>query len=153
MAKQRYYPDLTVEGYVAYRQDFADFVGLQISVDLPLFPGDRQDRQLAAAQRLADASSERKSDISRKLHAETTQRYTDWVHYSARAKAFAEHVVPTAQRQIEAARSAYGAGRGNFSAVLRARLALLDVQMQQLALAVESARAAARLQYLVGEPQ
>ena len=77
LAKQSYKPDLTVEGYFAYRQDFADF----------------------------DAA-----------------------------------LLPDARRRIDAARQSYAAGRGSFDAVLTARRAALDVQLQRLALAVEWAR-------------
>ena len=45
------------------------------------------------------------------------------------------------------ARGAYQAGRGSFDTVLLARRGLLDVRLQRLALAVESARAQVRLDY------
>ena len=56
-------------------------------------------------------------------------------------------IIPDAERRVETARSAYQAGRGSFDTVLLARRGLLDVQLQRLALAVESARAQVRLDY------
>ena len=151
LAKQSYKPDVTIEGYFAYRQDFSDFVGLQVSVDLPLFTRNRQDRNLAAAVRLADASAQQSVDLQRRLRAEVTQRYVDRLHYNARLRDFDKLMLPESQQRIEAARSAYAAGRGTFDAVLLARRSRLDVQLQRLAVAVDAARAQVRLRYLVGE--
>ena len=151
LARQNYKPDLTIEGYFAYRQDFADFVGVQVSVDLPLFTRNRQDRALAAALHLADASQDQRNDLLRRLHAEVAQYYLDWRHYAVRAADFDTTILPTAQRRIDAATRSYAAGRGSFDALLSARRGVLDAQLQRLALAVESARAQVRLQYLVGQ--
>lgn len=148
LARQSYRPDFSLEGYFAYRQDFADFVGVQLSVDLPTFTRNRQDRTLAAALEQSTASTERKRDLLRTLHAEVSQDYLDRQHYQARAQAFDETIIPDARRRVDAARSAYGAGRGSFDAVLLARRSLLDTQLQRLSLTVEAARAQVRLDYL-----
>jgi outer membrane protein TolC len=149
LAKQAYKPDLSVEGYVAYRPDYADFVGLQLSIDLPYFTRNRQDRQLAAAVQQATASEERRRDVLRELHAQVMQEALDVDHYRQRVDEFDSSILPDAQRRAETARSAYESGRGDFDAVLAARRGLLDAQLQRLALAVEAARAAVRLHYLV----
>jgi len=68
-------------------------------------------------------------------------------HYEERVAVFDESIIPDGQHRVDAARSAYQSGRGSFDAVLLARRSLLDVQLQRLALAVEAARAQARLDY------
>ena len=151
LARQSYKPDFAVEGYFAWRQDFPDFVGLQVSVDLPLFTHDRQNRALAATLHLADASAEQRNDLLRSLRAEVEQAYVDWRHYASRAAEFDSQILSDARRRSAAAQAAYAAGRGSFAAILAARRNALDVQLQRLALAVESVRAQVRLQYLVGE--
>lgn len=147
LARQSYKPDYSVEVYYAYRRDFADFVGIQFKVGLPYFTKNRQDRGLAAALQQSRASEERKRDLLRELHAEVSQDYVDRRHYEERVADFDASILPDAQHRVEAARSAYQAGRGAFDAVLLARRGLLDVQLQRLALAVEAARAQVRLQY------
>jgi outer membrane protein, heavy metal efflux system len=147
LARQAYKPDFSVEGYVAYRPGFADFVGIQVSVGLPYFTRNRQDPELAAAFERSRASKDRKRDLLRELHAQVSQDYLDWHHYRERVGEFDTTIIPTAARRIEDARSAYQAGRGSFDAVLLARRSLLDIQLQRLALAVEAARAQVRLQY------
>jgi outer membrane protein, heavy metal efflux system len=147
LARQSYKPDYSIEVYYAYRRDFADFVGVQFTVGLPYFTKDRQDRGLAAALQQSRAGEDRKRDLLRELHTQISQDYVDRRHFQERAADFDASIVPDASRRVEAARSAYQSGRGSFDAVLRARRSLLDVRLQRLALAVESARAQVRLDY------
>jgi outer membrane protein, heavy metal efflux system len=147
LARQSYKPDYSIEVYYAYRRDFADFVGVQFTVGLPYFTKDRQDRGLAAALQQSRASEDRKRDLLRELHTQISQDYVDRRHFEERAADFDASIVPDASRRVEAARSAYQSGRGSFDAVLLARRSLLDVRLQRLALAVESARAQVRLDY------
>jgi cobalt-zinc-cadmium efflux system outer membrane protein len=147
LARQAYKPDFSVEGYVAYRPGFSDFVGIQVSVGLPYFTKKRQDPELAAAFERSRASKDRKRDLLRELHARVSQDYLDWHHYRERVGEFDASIIPNAMRRIEEARGAYQAGRGSFDAVLSARRSLLDIQLQRLSLAAEAARAQVRLQY------
>jgi cobalt-zinc-cadmium efflux system outer membrane protein len=147
LARQSYKPDYSVEVYYAYRRDFSDFVGIQFKVGLPYFTKDRQDRSLAAALQQSRASQDRKRDVLRELHAEVSQDYVDRRHYEERVADFDASIIPDAKARVEAARSAYQVGRGSFDAVLLARRSLLDVELQRLALVVESARAQVRLDY------
>jgi len=147
LARQSYKPDYSVEVYYAYRRDFSDFVGVQFKVGLPYFTKNRQDRGLAAALEQSHASEDRKRDLLRELHAEVHQDYVDRQHYEERVADFDASIIPDAERRAESALSAYKAGRGNFDTVLLARLGLLDVRLQRLALAAESARAQVRLDY------
>jgi outer membrane protein, heavy metal efflux system len=147
LAKQSYKPDYSVEVYYAYRRDFADFVGIQFKVGLPYFTKNRQDRGVAAALEQAHASEYRKRDLLRELHTQISQDYVDRRHFQERVADFDASIIPDAQHRVDAARSAYQSGRGSFDTVLLARRSLLDVQLQRLALAVESARAQVRLDY------
>jgi len=147
LARQSYKPDYSVEVYYAYRRDFADFVGIQFKVGLPYFTKNRQDRGVEAALQQAHASEDRKRDLLRELHTQISQDYADRRHFQERVADFDATIIPDAQHRVDAARSAYQSGRGSFDSVLLARRSLLDVQLQRLALAVESARAQVRLDY------
>jgi cobalt-zinc-cadmium efflux system outer membrane protein len=147
LARQSYKPDYSIEVYYAYRRDFSDFVGVQFTVGLPYFTKDRQDRGLSAALQQSHASEDRKRDLLRELHSQISQDYVDRRHFEERVADFDASIIPDASRRGDAARSAYKSGRGSFDAVLQARRGLLDVQLQRLALAVESARAQVRLDY------
>ena len=148
LARQAYKPDVSVEFYFAYRPDFSDFVGVQFTIPLPYFTHNRQDRDLAAARQQSRATEERRRDALRELHTQVNQSYVDWQHFTQRVAEFDTAIVPDAEHRVDAARSAYAAGRGVFDAVLLARRSLLDVRLQRLSLFVESARAQVRLEYL-----
>jgi cobalt-zinc-cadmium efflux system outer membrane protein len=147
LARQSYKPDYSVEVYYAYRRDFADFVGIEFKVGLPYFTKDRQDRSVAAALEQSHASEDRKQNLLRELHTQISQDYVDRRHFQERVDDFDASIIPDAGRRVEAAQTAYRSGRGTFDAVLLARRSLLDVQLQRLTLAVESARAQVRLDY------
>lgn len=151
LARQAYKSDFSVEGYFGYRPAYADFVGVQVTMDLPLFTARRQDRDLAAALRQSDAAQDRKADVLRELHAQATEDYIDWHHARERTASFDTDIIPEAQRRAAAAQGAYGAGKGSFDAVLMARRSLLDVRLQRLALAVDTARAQVRIQYFTAQ--
>ena len=147
LARQSYKPDYSVEVYYAYRRDFADFVGIGFKVGLPYFTKNRQDRGLTAALQQSRASEDRKRDVLRELHAQVSQDYLDRRHFEERVAEFDASIIPDAQHRVEASRVAYQAGRGSFDAVLLSRRSLLEVQLQRLAIAVDSARAQVRLDY------
>jgi outer membrane protein, heavy metal efflux system len=149
LARQAYKPDVSVEGYFAYRPGFSDFVGVQVTVDLPYFTKNRQDPELAAAFQRSRASADRKRDTLRELRSQVSEVYLDWQHFRQRVGEFDIHIIPDAARRIEDARKAYEAGRGSFDAVLLARRSLIDIRLQRLALVVEVTRAQVRLQYFV----
>lgn len=147
LARASYKPDYSVEVYYAYRREFSDLVGIQVSVALPFFARDRQDRGLAAALQQSHASEDRKRDLQRELHTQVSQDFLDRQHFGQRGVEFDASIIPDAQHRVDAARGAYQSGRGDFDAVLLARRSLLDVQLQRLALAVEVARSQVRLDY------
>ncbi|MBS0377184.1 MAG: TolC family protein [Proteobacteria bacterium] len=149
LARQAYKPDVSVEGYFAYRPGYSDFIGIQFTIDLPYFTKNRQDPELAAALEKSHASTDRKRDALRELHTQVSQIHLDWQHYRQRVGEFDTTILPNAERRIQDARSSYQAGRGSFDAVLLARRSLIDLRLQRLALAVEAARAQVRLQYFV----
>ena len=84
LARQAYKPDFSVEGYLAYRPGFSDFVGIQFTIDLPYFTKNRQDPELAAAFHRSHASADRKQDALRELHTQVSQNYLDWRHFGER---------------------------------------------------------------------
>ena len=151
LARQAYKSDFSVEGYFGYRPDYADFAGIQVSLDLSFFTANRQDRDLAAALRQSNAAEDRKADALRELRAQATEDYIDWHHDRERASTFDSDIIPDAQRRIAAAQASYAAGRGALDAVLMARRSLLDMQLQRLTLAVDAARAQVRLQYFAAQ--
>jgi outer membrane protein TolC len=141
-------PDWNVElGYNQRGSAFPDMVSVQFGIDLPIFPDQRQNRNLASKNALLEKARAQRDDNAREMRADIATHYANWHGYRQRAEHFERSVLPTAQARIDSALAAYRAGQGNFSAVLEAQRALLELQLQRLSLAVDAARAQVQLHY------
>jgi len=147
LAQKAYRPDWEVDAYYGNRPDFPDYVGLRLTVDLPVFTGNRQDQRLEEGRaRLERATAEREGARREQL-AEAQAALAAWEDTRARLTRFDERVLPQASTAAQAAQAAYAAGQGTLAGVLQARQAALDAEVQRLELAVDSVRAHLRLQY------
>lgn len=142
-------PDWGVE--LAYQKrgpDFGDMVSFQISADLPLFTGSRQDPQIRARQKALNSISAGREAMLREHEAsleddiavlETLQRQIERTQTQAR---------PVVQQKLDLQLAAYRSGRGDLGVVLAARRELRDTELQGLTLRNQLHVLAARLHYL-----
>lgn len=147
-ARQAYKPDIGVDlAYGLRGGGETDFVSLVVSMDLPVFTANRQDRRLAA--RLADVGKGERMLEDRRLEllAELRAAYADWRGVQERMQAYERDILPLAVRRVESALAGYGAGKLAFERVLEARRGELEARLAWLNLRVERARAAARLKF------
>jgi outer membrane protein TolC len=148
MARQAYKPDWSVDvSYGIRGEGRADTLKVMVGVDLPLFPGKRQDRRLAA--RLAEIEGMRAmlEDRRRMLAAELATAWADWQSADGRLLRLDREILPLAGRRIESALTAYQTGRAGYDRVLEARRAELTARLDRLDLEVARAKAALMLQY------
>lgn len=148
-ARKATLPDWRLELGYGYREAFAELVTLQVGIDLPLFTGQRQDRDTAAAHAEVESADARREDALRALGTEATLAHHDWERVRTRREAFDDAVLKPAQASVQSALAAYGAGRGTLATLLDARRMLLDAQRQALKLDVEAARLRIGLQYFL----
>ena len=148
LARQDYRPDWSVELGYGYRPAFTDYVNLQLSIALPVFTANRQDRELAARQAERERAQFMRDDEWRQHAAEARLNLGDWTRLETRLKSYDDSILPEAEARIEAARLAWAAGSGTLAAVLDARRAALDARMRRLDLEADRARHALRLRYL-----
>lgn len=154
LAKQAYQSDFSVEVGYGHRPAFSDYVNLQVSVDLPVFTANRQDRGLAARQSELLRAEALREDSYREHAAEARLNHGDWTRLGARLAHFDDSILPEADARIEAARLAWGAGSGSLSEVLAARRAALDARLRRLDLETDRSRHALQLRYLAArEPE
>lgn len=143
------HPDWGVE--LAYQKrgpDFGDMVSFQVSADLPLFTGSRQDPQIRARQK-ALSSIDAERDAMQREHAaaleadiatsQALQRQIDRLQQQA---------LPLVQQKLELQLTAYRSGRGDLGAVLAARRELRDTELQGISLMRQQQVLAARLHYV-----
>lgn len=141
-------PDWGLElAYQRRGRAFGDMVSVQVTIDLPVFPGARQDPQIAAraaAQRAAQAELEvARRELAQALEADlaegqrldrTLVRYeTQWL--------------PLADDKVALALAAYRAGTGSLAELLAARRERIETRLEHLAVQGERQALAARLHF------
>lgn len=143
-------PDWSVElSYGQRGPAFDNMITLMVSVDLPWEAEKRQDRDIAAKQRLADQASAQAEEARRIHEAELNGIYADWQTAGVRIERFERLLLPLARERVAAAIATYRGGRGELVAVLEARRAETETQIGFLQTQLERARAWAKLNFLL----
>jgi len=143
-------PDWGLE--VAYAQrgpQFSNMLSVQISIDLPLFQKNRQDRSVAAKMAQVEQARALKEDALRQHLAEANATRADWEAASARLQRFDDSLLPLARERAQLALAAYRGGQAPLAAALEARRGEIELRLQQLQLAAEQGRAYAQLLYFL----
>ena len=157
MAREQYKPGWSIG--LAYGQRYGedaegnsrpDMLTALVSVDLPLFPGQRQDRRLAASVQQAEAARYTRADRLRKLKEMLETQYANWQRLGERASLYDARLLHEASANAEAALNAYQSGVTEFTTLMRARITDLDVRLDALRLRIDRTKAQANLLYLAG---
>jgi outer membrane protein TolC len=130
-----------------------DMLTAMVTFELPIFPRNRQRRELAAA---------RSMERSAELMAEDNRRMLQMSLREVHAKATLAHemlvlleqtVLPTARAAAEAALAGYRAGEESIDPVIAAARARLDAEIRHVRAQADVAVASAEIAALVGDEQ
>lgn len=147
LAKQDYRPDWAISLGYSYRPAFSDYAQVQVEIPLPIFSGNRQDKQLESAHAMQSAQEARLADTLREQTALIRLNSEDWKLLQERLARYDSSLLPQSKSRIEAALSSYGAGSGTLKDVLDARRMALELAMQKLDLQLDSAKHQVQLRY------
>ena len=131
--------------------DRADMMAAMLSLDLPLFPGNRQDRRLSASLQQAEAIQLSRDDRLRELRQMLETDYANWQRLGERVQLYESQLQQVATANARASLKAYQSGVTEFTTLMRARITDLDVRLEALRIRVDRARAQANLLYLAGD--
>lgn len=151
LAKQNYWPDWRVEAMYGWRPDFDEMVTVQVGIDMPVFRGNRQDREAAAARESLSASQATREDMARRMQAMAAGAHRGWSQARARLTRYDEAIVPRASARAEAALAAYRTGKAELDSVLMARRGALDASLMRLELQMDVLKRLTELRYLNAE--
>jgi outer membrane protein TolC len=152
LAKASVKPDWSLEFAYAQRgPSFSNMISVQVTVDLPLFRHNRQDRDIAAKFALIEQARDLKEDALRQHLSEEQAAWVDWDTATARLKRFDDSLLPLSHERTQAALAAYSGGRSDLAPVLQARRDELDIKLQSVQLAADQARAYSQLLYFMPE--
>ena len=147
-------PDWSVEASYSQRgPGFSSMVSLGVSVPLQWDAKNRQNRELAGQLARVDAARARHEDRLRSRQAEVQGLRNDWQAGHERLARHHDALLPAARQRAEAALTGYRTGKGDLAGVLAAQQTELEVRMQALTLALDTARIWAQLRFLAPEPR
>ncbi|HHJ35203.1 MAG TPA: TolC family protein [Gammaproteobacteria bacterium] len=158
IAKQDYSPG--INAFVEYRKRFGnnpngsdrpDMLAAMVTLDIPLFTGNRQDKQVSASIQKASAAQFRLDNKLRVLKRKLDKDKAVYKRLGERKKLYKEELLASAKNNADASLSAYQSGVTEFTTLMRSRITELDVKLADLRVRVDYARAKARLLYLTGE--
>lgn len=138
LAEQAYLPQVGVEVMYAYRQannmmgePASDLVSAYLTLDIPLFTGNRQDRNLAAAQYQVGAAKSQKDTLLAQMNAKVNALLVDERNLVQRLKRYQSTLVPQAKARILAVERGYQNNTAQFSDVITATQDDLALQLEQ----------------------
>ncbi len=141
------------DGYLASGEPRSDFVSLSVTMDLPFFGKNRQDRTLASALRERSASQYEKTELLRRLSSELDSEYARWQDLSRRIALFESLILELSESQAQAALLAYQSETGDFADVMRSYIDELTTRLDHVRLKVERGQSYAALASLGGLSQ
>jgi outer membrane protein TolC len=155
LAKQSYKPQWGINASYGYRDadpmgnDRADFFSVGVSLDVPLFTGKRQDKQVQAAVAEREAIKTERTLVLRQLRSgfETAER--QYRRLLDRRELYRSRLLKEMSEQAEASLTAYTHDDGDFAEVVRARIAELNARIEALNVEVDIHKIVAQLNYFL----
>jgi outer membrane protein TolC len=142
-------PDWSVE--LAYQQrgpSFSNMVSIGVSIPLQWDQRNRQDRELSSKLALVEQAKAERDDTLRAHVAETRTMINEWENNRERHARYERELIPLANERTQAAIAAYRGGKASLADVLAARRNEIDVRIQALQLATDTARIWAQINFL-----
>lgn len=155
LAKQAYKPQWGVRASYGYRasdssgRDRADLVTFGVTLDMPVFSTVKQDSGVEAAVYRREAVSSERILLLRKMIAEFNAAKVQRARLDQREELYSNQILPQMRLQAQAALNAYTADNGDFSEVVRARIAELNGRIDALEIVVDQQLLTARMNYFL----
>jgi outer membrane protein TolC len=153
LAEQKYQPQWGVNASYAYRDNDplgntrADFFSIGVTVDVPFFTANKQDKEVEASRLQAESIKTDKQLLLRQLLAQMLSTWRTLDSLNQRIEHYLQKILPQMAEQSEAALNAYTSDEGDFSEVMRARIAQLNTELDVIKLQNEQAKSRIQLDY------
>lgn len=145
-------PDWSWElAYQRRAAGFNDMLSMQVSVGLPVFPGSRQNRRLAAREyELANVEQDREAARLR-LVQQLDSMLAEHQRLERTLELNLERLEPLAGERAELALADYRAGRGTLDSLISARREHIEIRLEQIGRTAALAISRARLELTFGD--
>jgi len=154
LAEQAYKPEWAVNASYGYRDDDpmgnsrADLFSVGVTFDLPLFTNNRQDMTVKSAISATEVVKTEKILLLRQLLGAFSSAQGRLLRLNSRKTLYQTRLLPQVNDQAEASLTAYTNDDGDFSEVVRSRIAVLNAEIEQLKIHVEEQKIILELNYL-----
>ncbi len=154
LAQQKYKPEWGVSASYGYRADDpmdrsrADLFSVGVTFDLPIFTENRQDKEVQSAISNTEAVKTEKLLVLKQLLGVYSSAKGKLLRLKDRQLLYKSKLLPQIRDQAEASLTAYTNDDGDFSEVVRSRIAVLNAEIDELTLNVEEQKIRLELNYL-----
>ena len=154
LAEQKYKAQWGVNASYGYRADDpmgssrADLFSVGVTFDLPIFTENKQDKERESAIYASEAIKTEKILLLRQLMATYASAKGRLLRLKDRQNLYKNKLLPQINDQAQASLSAYTNDDGDFSEVVRSRIAVLNTEIDDLTLNVEEQKIRLELNYL-----
>jgi outer membrane protein TolC len=131
---------------------YSNMVSFGVSIPLTFNAANKQDREIAAKQSQVEQAHALHEDMRRETEVALASAYTEWRSLIDRRNRLSGTMPAVARQRLELALGSYRSGQGNLAAVLEARRAQVEAQMQLLDLERDAAKMWAQLNFVYVEP-
>ena len=130
---------------------YTNMLTAMVTVSVPLFTGNRQDRSVSAARAASSAALDARDDALRELKQMLDTSWAHWDHLRHIRELYAKTILPNAGLNSQVTLSAYRNGSADFDELARAQITDLESRMEQLKAETDFLEMQADLLYLAGE--
>ncbi|UUM33137.1 TolC family protein [Vibrio japonicus] len=157
VAEQSFTPQFGVEVMYAYRQSnnmkgepASDLLSAYLTMDIPLFTDNRQDRNLVAAQYQVGAAQYQKDTLLAQMNAQVNTLLMDRVNLAERIARYQERLLPQAKARIKAVERGYQNNTAPFGDVITASTDELALKIELMRLITDLNQTNSKLASLLG---
>jgi outer membrane protein TolC len=144
-------PDWGVElAYGRRGGAFSDMVTLQFTLDLPVFPENRQNPLIAARRQELDRVEAQRDAMLRDHTQELDAALAEYEVSTRQLARLREVHLPLARQKVDYQFASYRGGKADLTAVLTARRELIDVRLKEIELESQQAATVAKLYFFYG---
>ena len=129
----------------------SDLLSLFVTMDIPLFTKNRQDRLLASSIAETSATEYARDDVYRSMRARVEENAATLVREQERLEFYQQYLLPQAAFNAEAAFEAYQDAVGDLTTLMRARIGEYELKLSHADLRADESITRARLLYFQGE--
>lgn len=158
IARQAYKPGFAVDLAYGARSSRtidgagrSDLLSVFVTMDIPLFRKNRQDRVLAASIADTSATEYVRDDVHRTMKARVEEHAATLVREQERLGLYQEFLLPQAAFNAEAAFEGYQDAVDDLTSLMRARIGEYELKLSHAALRADEIITRARLLYFYGE--